>query len=320
MIKHSDIFAKPSWGGAEVAILVNENNYRFAENTPRAVEHLEYSTRGWHRLLWDLGIPVDFIEAADLNAASLSQYKAIIMPFPVSISDTVLSALEKYANDGGNLVSEAAIARFDQNGYANRGEISALASKLFGVKQKSYTMISEPNGGRRWSPPARTWGEFLEPAMLRGSGALAGTSTRANAYVQTFNCTDSKPVLFYNDQVAGTERTVGKGKAFLFGTYVGHSGTAYRDESTPSFIRSLMKQAGVAPLHEGRLIVRKRVIGNKQALIITNPTKQKVVEKINVDGWNNATDLFDQPLNITGGAVTVSLESLDVMIILLTRS
>ena len=317
LIRHGDIFARPSWGGAKVAIFVNEDNYQFSINMPRAVEHLEFSTRGWHRLLWDAGIPVDFIEASSLREVDLNKYSAIIMPFPVSISDSILNQLSAYVEKGGNLISEAGVARFDENGYSNRGEISKAASKLFGVKQESYTMVREPGNASRWSPYARTWGEFLDAASLTGKNELEGVKTPANFYIQTFQTIDSKPCLYYKEKVAGTVRNYGKGNAWLLGTYVGHNGTAYRNKETPEFVKSLMKKCNVFPEHEGKLLVRKRIIKGEEAWIVTNPTGQKVTESLTIGNWKNATDLFDQAIEIRNGKISLTLSSLEVGVVLL---
>lgn len=317
LIKHADIFSRPSWAGAKVAIFVNEENFQFCMNMPRAVENLEYSTRGWHRLLWDAGIPVDFVAASDINEADIGQYNAIIMPFPVSISDSMLNILSAYVEKGGNLISEAGVARFNENAYSNRGEISPAAAALFGVRQTGYTMVAEPGNAHRWSPQPRTWGEFLEPALLKGMNELGGLQTRANVYLQTFECKGSTPCLTYGDKVAGTINKKGKGNAWLLGTYLGHSGTAYRDKNTPAFVRSLLKQCGVAPDHAGELLVRKRKIEGKEALIVTNPTNRKITERINVGGWKTASNLFDEPVSIDNNTVSITLDSLDVTVILL---
>ena len=108
-----------------------------------------------------------------------------------------------YSN-GGNLISEAGVARFDKNTFCVRGEISKAASELFGVKQSGFTMVREPDNGNRWSPYARTWGEFLDATSLNGVNDLDGFSTMANVYLQTYKCSGSEPVLTYKDQVAGT--------------------------------------------------------------------------------------------------------------------
>ena len=170
LIKHEDIFAKPSWGGAEVAILVNEANYQICSNLLNGDKHLEYSTRGWHRFLWDANIPIDFVDASVLDQTDLAKYKVIVLPFPLSISDSVISKLSNYVQDGGNLICEAGVAHLSENAYANRGEISKSARDLFGAKPTSFTMVREPHGESRWSPTERTWGEYLDATLLHGSG------------------------------------------------------------------------------------------------------------------------------------------------------
>ncbi len=316
LIKHADIFGRPSWAGAKVAIFVNEDNFQFCVNMPRAVEHLEFSTRGWHRLLWDAGIPVDFIAASSLNEIDLNKYNAIIMPFPVSISDSILDKLSAYVKKGGNLISEAGVARFNENAYSNRGEISKAASELFGVKQTGFTMVREPGNETRWSPAARTWGEFLDAAVLTGKNELEGLKTPANVYIQTYDTVDSKPCLSYKEKIAGTVKNYGKGRAWLLGTYIGHNGTAYRNENTTQFVKSLMKKCNVFPEHKGKLLVRKRAIKGNEAWIITNTTNQKVTEQIDAGEWKNATTVFDEPVEIKNKTITISLGSLDVSIVL----
>jgi beta-galactosidase len=318
LIKHSDIFSKPSLTGSKVAILIDEHNSQFCQHMLNGGDNLEYSTRGWHRLLWDEGIPVDFIEASYMNEIEINNYNAIIMPFPLAISDEVMSKLTDYVNHGGNLISEAGVARYDKNTFCVRGEISKRASELFGVKQLSFTMVREPNNGNRWSPYARTWGEFLEATSLNGVNDLDGLSTMANVYLQTYKCSGSEPVLTYKDQVAGTVNVLGKGKAWLLGTYIGHNGTAYRNRNTSQFVRRLMKACNVSPEHEGELKIRRRITDGKEAWVVTNPTDHMVKEKIGLKKeWTHASDLFDNELKIDHQTMEISLESLDVSIIIL---
>jgi len=318
LIKNSDLFAKQSVPGAKVAILVDEHNSQFCRHMLNGGDNLEYSTRGWHRLLWDEGIPADFIEASYLNEIELNQYNAIIMPFPLSISDEIIYRLSDYVSKGGNLISEAGVARFDKNTFCVRGEISTAASGLFGVKQSGFTMVREPDNGNRWSPYARTWGEFLDATSLKGVNDLVGFSTMANVYLQTYICSGSKPVLTYKDQVAGTVNLHGKGKAWLFGTYIGHNGTAYRNKNTSRFVKRLMKECNIIPEYDGELRIRKRISNGKEAWVITNPTDHIVTERIKLNKeWAHASDLFDNELNINNRSIEISLASLDVSVIIL---
>jgi beta-galactosidase GanA len=58
----------------------------------------------------DEGIPVDFIEASYLDENEINKYNAIILPFPLSISDEIMNKLAHYVGNGGNLISEAGVA------------------------------------------------------------------------------------------------------------------------------------------------------------------------------------------------------------------
>jgi beta-galactosidase len=317
--RHADLFGQPSWPGAEVAILIDEGNYQFCASLAQGSEHLPYSVRGWHRLLWELGIPMDFISSADLDAEHVGQYKALIFPFPLALSEDVAEKLSRYVQRGGHLVCEASPGRVDERTYCNRGELSPAMRALCGVRQVALTMVREPQGGMRWSPVERTWGEYLEPAMLRGVGPLAGQRARANVYLETFACEGAEPCWMSGDEVVGVWRALGQGRAWLLGTYLGHSGTAYRDEETRQAGRALLAACGVQPAHDGRLLLRKRVLRSKEAWILTNPTDEDVTEWIDIpEGWS-AEDLLGEPLPMLGNARQVPLKSLDVCVLVLAR-
>jgi len=339
--KHAELFGRPSWGGAQVAILINEWNYQFCSAMSQGGEHLAYSVRGWHRLLWEAGIAVDFVEVSELDKEYIGQYKVLILPFPISLSEEVAGKLARYVEGGGNLISEACPGRINEHATCNRGELSLTARELFGVSQQSFTMVREPadkfqsttikgeietclEGGQRWSPPERTWGEYLPATMLAGAGPLADCKLRANVYIETFTCQGSQPpigsiggqpILLYGDKVAGTVHCVGSGRAWLLGTFVGHNGTAYRDEDSRAFVRKLLAQCGVRAEHQGSLLLRKRVTPGKEAWILTNPTDQEITERIAVHGWSRVEDLLGDPIVREGDEVTLKVKGLDVRVL-----
>ena len=80
------------------------------------------------------------------------------------LPNAYIENVARYVRDGGNLISEACPGRIDAHGYARRGELSPTLAELFGVRQRSLTMVAEPESSRgsasaRWSPTPRTWGE-----------------------------------------------------------------------------------------------------------------------------------------------------------------
>lgn len=317
--RHADLLGQPTWPGAEVAILVDEGNYQFCTSMVQGGEHLAYSTRGWHRLLWESGLSVDFLETSELDEPYSAAYKALILPFPLSLSEELVAKLARYVAGGGNLISEACPGRMDAHGLCVRGELSPGAAALFGVRQTGLTMVREPQGGARWSPPERTWGEYLDEATLAGRGPLQGHTARANVYIETFDCLDSAPLLAYGDAVAGTVRAAGQGRAWLLGTYLGHNGAAYRGEPTAAFVRALLAQCGVAPGRADRLLLRKRVTANKEAWFLTNPTAGEISARVDVSGWRQVEDLLGEPLAVDGAEAALTVPGLDVRVLILRR-
>lgn len=180
-------------------------------------------------------------------------------------------------------------------------------------------MVREPGEPARWSPPERTWGEYREALVLQGAGPLAGQALRANVYVQTLLAEGGEPVLYAEEQVAGVSRRLGAGSAWLLGTYVGHSGTAYREESTPAAVRALLAACGVQPQHEGRLVLRKRVTPRQEAWFFTNPTGEPVTEAVALAGWAGVEDLLGETVAVADGQVMLRVEPLDVRVLVLHR-
>jgi len=222
-------------------------------------------------------------------------------------------------NKAATLISEAAPGRINEQCYCNRGELSPTMRELCGVQQQSFAMVREPDGGARWMPVERTWGEYLNAALLTGSGPLAGEQVRANVYIETFIPTDSEPILHHGDAVAGVMRPVGQGRAWLLGTYLGHNGTAYRDAGSRALMMRLLAACGVTPLYQGRLLLRKRAKGSQEAWIFTNPTAEAITEPVDVSGWTQARDLLDEPLQQEGSTVRLQVAALDVRVLLLSR-
>jgi len=311
--RYPDLFARPTRPCADVAILINEQNWQFCSAMAQGGEHLGYSVRGWYRLLWNAGIPVDFVEIEQNTEEELARYRALILPFPMALSEPHAEKLIGYVESGGNLISEACPGRCNENAYANRGELSPTMARLFGVRHNSFTMVREPDDGRRWSPAERTWGEYLDPIMLNGTGSLAGHELRCHVYLETFAADDAAVCLRHDDACAGVVRPAGNGSAWLLGTFVGHCATAYRDTASRDCVRSILRQCGIRPVHEGRLLLQRRSLPEQEAWIFTNPHDNPVSETIDLGAWQHAHDLLaDELLTGKDGAVVLEVEPLDV--------
>jgi beta-galactosidase len=312
-----DLFAARTLEPARLAILINEANSNFGASLPEQAGHLEYAVRGWHRILWEAGVAADFVNVDDLDELG-SGCAAAILPFPVSISDDVVAKLRRFVERGGHLISEAAIGRWDEVCFCNRGEVSPAAAELFGARQRSFTMVAEPGDRPRWSPRARSWGDYLPATMLQGTGLLKGRALRANVYVQTFEPNRSEVVLCHGKAPAGVVTKVGKGRAWLLGTFLGHNGTAHCDRATRRFVTTLLDRCGIEPSRAGRLLVRRRIAAGRQAWILTNPTARPVTQTLGVSGFAHVEDLLGGDIARRRDRVTLTLDGLDVRVLILS--
>ena len=315
--EHPDIFAVNTKLQADAAILVNEWNYQLLKCLSYAPDIYQYDVRGWYRALWSMGISCDFIEASELTKPRIDQYKTIIVPFAHSMSDDIAKGLIKYAENGGNLILEGSCGRLNEAAYAVRGQMNKVIREALSINVIRQALVREPGEDDRWSQQERTWGEYEEEGFLCGTGELTGFKLRANMFIETYEA-DGRNVSFnWNGKPAGISKQVGKGYIRLVGTMVGPGSTAYIDDESGKTVEKLLSLCGVSPAHAGKLLVQKRIAGKKEAWFITNPCKETVTEKISIPDGTKAKDLLGDVIASDGNTVTLTVESLDVRVIII---
>ena len=316
--KNADVFRARTTERAKTAILIDDVNFRFCL-TAKIQEYLTYSIRGWHRLLWDNGIDVDFIEASELKESYIGNYRVIIAPFPFAMRNETAEHLAHYVRTGGNLISEACPGRCDGYGYAVRGEMAPALRTLFGSSQTHLALVSEPGHGSRWRLPNAPWGLYRDAEEFTGTGRLKNTTVRANLYTAMFHCDTSEPCLKVGDKIAGTVRSFGEGSAWLLGTFVGFGGTAYVDEKSHAFVRRLLAENGIVPQYNSALKIRKRIIADKEAWLITNPTAEVVSETFDAPGFQHTEDILGGEIHYANGKLRITVEPFDVRAVILKK-
>jgi beta-galactosidase len=300
--RYPALFNTPKNARAKVGIVVDDDNYNGTSRISQGGDGLAYSMRGWYRYMFDLSVNVDFVCAEDLGEGYINQYKLLILPFPVFMSDKTAEKLGNYVNNGGMLVSEATPGRIDDRGITRRGKMAMR--DVFGVKHKSLQMVSEPGYAHRFTPRPRTWGEYLDPANFTGVGGFIGHTLQANLYAQRFELDGATEILSYNGAAAGALNAYGKGKAIIVGSYIGHNGTAYKNDASNNFVKKLLDLAGVEYAENGGVNIRERSADGKKAYIIfntTGETKKAVLPKTGeyIDGYGEG---------ISAGADGISVE------------
>jgi len=96
---------------------------------------------GYYRFLTEQNIAVDFIHRRDVESGDLSQYKLIIIPYALMITQKMADGIKNYVENGGYAFSEARLAWNDDRGYTD-GVIPGLGlSKVFGVKESKVQTL-----------------------------------------------------------------------------------------------------------------------------------------------------------------------------------
>jgi hypothetical protein len=121
-------------------------------------------------------------------------------------------------------------------------------------------------------------------------------------------------VLTFNGRAAGAFRVGIKGWAWLVGTALGHSATAYADGTTKALVGRLLDLCQVETLRAGELLLRKRVSAAKQAWFVTNPTRESVTETIAINA-ENIEDLLGEPIEKVAQGIRLTVAPLDVRVL-----
>lgn len=315
--RHADLFAVPNTPPAELAIVVDDRNARSQRCNINAENHHAYDVRGWHRLCFDLGIAVDFLHVSDFTERA-ARYRALVLPLPICLGDDVASELRDWVETGGQLLAEACPGRVGADNYAVRGGGSEIVRSLFGARQGHFRLVREAGGRQRWTPPERTWGDVIEPPMLRGVGPLEGLQLQPQWLFAPVVPEGAEPVLIADDgAVVGVRHGVGHGAAWQIGTVLGFRGTADRSLQGHAAIARLLAALGVRPAHEGRLLLRRRGNGRREAWCFFNPSDNAVSETVR---WPTDTarleDLLEGPMSVND---PVAVPALDVRIFIVYR-
>jgi hypothetical protein len=197
--------------------------------------------------------------------------------------------------------------------------MSPIIAEMAGVEQHRFIEVYEPDSEQRWTHNERTWGEYGPVTWLEGIGDLSGSKMLANYYLQTYNLKGGTPVFIATDEIAGVVNRVGEGTIWLFGTFLGHGGTAYYTDSNLEFVKKLMDESGVSNQKINELLLQKRITQNKEAWIITNPTDHEIVESIDLTGMKNPTMLIGDIQNRKENELDFRLNSLDVAVFIFDK-
>ena len=218
---------------AEVAIVFDYEQFWAMMQANLPTEDLSYpdTVAAWYRALYKEGIQADFVPA-NVDAATLADYKLVLMPMVHMLSDSEEQLFTSYAQNGGNLVV---------------GYFSNVADRTLRVKLGGY-------GGRLVKDVIGLYVEEFYP--LRESTVKLSNGFEAKLWAELSALNGAEVVAeFSSGQAKGQAAIV---KRNLGGSTAWYQGTELTDDSQRKFFSDIAKQLGLAVIDSESTEVIKR--------------------------------------------------------------
>lgn len=139
---HKTLFAGSKPVKAQIALLYNPLSQMVGGT--RRVGNQDGHTNsliGYYRYLSEQNVPVDFIHRKDLESADLSQYKLLIVPYALMLTQKAADGLKAFVEKGGYVYSEARVGWNDNRGFTSPVIPGLGLSEVFGVRESKVTTL-----------------------------------------------------------------------------------------------------------------------------------------------------------------------------------
>src|SRR5262249_52195575 len=182
---------------------------------------------GYHRMFFERNLPLNVLSSRELAKDNLSQYKLLIVPYPLMLTEEEAAILKQYVAEGGHLFVEARPGWVDERGHAESIIPGFGWHDILGVREKSL----EP--GKQFSIH---WGSV----SFSGTGLLERFEVLGNK---------ARPVAFAgNNTPIAFENHFGKGSWIIFGSFVGQANQQEPTKLHP-LAEILAQWASLSPPH-----------------------------------------------------------------------
>ncbi len=262
-----------------VALLYNRLSYMVGGAEP-SLSKLGNVSRdslmGLHRAFFEQQIPVDFVSGEDAIQNKLGQYKILFLPYPVMLSKDVAEGVKRYIEKGGTAVAEARLAWNDERGFSSDVVPGFGLSEVFGAREKLIRPVEKAQ-------------LFIEAATGL-TGLAPGKAVTAEAFEEELEALPGARVLarFANREPAIVEKSYGKGKAILVGSFLAVAYHRHQEAPTKQLLLALARAAGVSPEVEisgtgtSEVEVRRLVGDRAEFLFVFNHSKDRAETAISL--------------------------------------
>jgi beta-galactosidase len=199
--ENSDLLLQSHPERAEVAIVFNPlvpllGGYD--EEDSRTAIHR--AVAGYHRMFFERNLPVEVLSSRELAHEDLQQYKLVIVPYPLMLTDEEARVVRTYVAKGGHVFVEARPGWVDERGHAEPKIPGFGWDEMFGVREKQ--LIPDKELEVKWGDAEFKGMKFEEQFDVESQSA------HPVAYAA-----DGTPIAY--------ESHYQKGGAILFGSFAG---------------------------------------------------------------------------------------------------
>ncbi len=260
---------------AQIAIVYNPLAQMVGGEQRGDFDGHQNSLIGYYRFFVEHNVPVDFIHRRNLEAGDVSQYRLIIVPYPLMFSQKAADGLKKFVNDGGYVAAEARMAWNDERGFAADVIPGMGLSKVFGAIESNVKMTERAK---------LVVANNSHPA-LKG---LTSSDTLKGAYfaesLEPLKGTQSQILATLSDGTPGMVASrFDKGETILIGSFLGLANHPVADRTNNRLLLNLLDWAGivrpVTTSHDGEpdnpIEVRLQENGDGLLLFILNHGNQR---------------------------------------------
>ncbi len=194
------------------------------------------SLMGYWRVFSDANVPVDFVHRRDLESGKLGQYRLLIVPYAMMLTQTAAAGLKSFVEAGGCAVAEARLAWNDERGYASEVIPGMGLSEVFGVRETSVAMRDKP--AMRLDP---------ESTALDAVGASLTGAYFAES-VERLGGSEARVVARWPDESAAIVMSRhGNGRTLFIGSFLGLAQHQSATDENRRWILSLLDWADIEP-------------------------------------------------------------------------
>ena len=239
---------------------------------------------GYYRFFAEHNIPVDFIHRKNLESGEVSQYKLIIVPYPLMFSQQAADGLKNFVKQGGYVVAEARLGWNDERGFAAPAIPGMGLDKVFGAQETSVKM-SEKIVMKIITNTHPAMKGFDKNDSLKGAYFAESLAPLKNSRAQILaSLDDGTPGIIASKYE--------KGETILLGSFLGMANHPIADQNNNQFLMNLLAWAKInrpfTTSHDGKIDTpvetRMQTHSNELLMFVINHGENNETVKIQING------------------------------------